>query len=52
MAKNKKKPEETGLEPESEKQLREMIDKAKTGNAALKKILNSLEKKSTKSKHQ
>ena len=50
MAKNKKTPEETGLEPESEKQLREMIDKAKTGNAALKKILNSLEQKSTKSK--
>ena len=51
MAKKNKIVKETGYDPESDKKLREMIDKAKAGNAALKKILNSLENKSHKSKN-
>lgn len=50
MAKKSKIGKETGYDPESDKTLREMIDKAKAGNAALKKILESLEKKSNQSK--
>ena len=50
MAKKSKINENTGTDPESDKVLRDMIDKAKAGNAALKKILSSLEKKSNQSK--
>ena len=50
MAKKNKIVEKSGYDPDADKALREMIDKAKAGNAALRKILNSLEKKSNKSK--